>query len=231
MADFFTPRTTKGSRKTARGSTGPRTAAGKRRSSRNAIKHGLAVPIGATPGMSDRIAKFAPQVAGEAVEQVSRQGSAKRSSGSRLPTEAREPASANDPELLQAAKDFVAAQLDLLRIREVRSEYLKALIVDPPEIPETERLKNLNQVSRLATTQEELARIGRENSKPVTLPDLVQPAEEAYAQQAFVNALAKLKGLERYERRALSRRKRAARALDAMAKRSPSQEVTKDQRR
>src|SRR5829696_3646681 len=57
----------------ARLSTGPRTKAGKARSQRNALKHGLAVPISAHPQLSAEALKLAEELANEGVtgDQVS----------------------------------------------------------------------------------------------------------------------------------------------------------------
>jgi hypothetical protein len=47
-------------RANARRSTGPRTAAGKARASRNAVRHGLSVSVLADPALSDRRSARAP---------------------------------------------------------------------------------------------------------------------------------------------------------------------------
>ncbi len=52
-------------RANARRSTGPRTCQGKLRSSRNALRHGLSIPIGRAPEFAQPIAEFAQQLVGD----------------------------------------------------------------------------------------------------------------------------------------------------------------------
>src|ERR1700730_5123352 len=76
----------------ARASTGPRTAAGKARVAQNARKHGLRVPALRDPAMTKSIGELARKLAG--------------------PTA--------DARRFEAACQLVAAQIDLLRIRQAR---------------------------------------------------------------------------------------------------------------
>jgi len=76
----------------ARASTGPRTAAGKARVAQNARKHGLRVPALRDPAMAKSIGELARKLAG--------------------PTA--------DARRFEAACQLVAAQIDLLRIRQAR---------------------------------------------------------------------------------------------------------------
>src|SRR5262245_35215731 len=63
-------------RKNAQNSTGPRSEFGRRHSSRNALRHGLAIAIGSDPSFSEDIAALATtlggggQIAGEFARQV-----------------------------------------------------------------------------------------------------------------------------------------------------------------
>jgi hypothetical protein len=123
-------------RRNAKKSTGPRSEAGRRRSRRNALRHGLAVAIGSLPSYSDDIEALAKALVGDGGP----------------PTE--------------FARQVAEAELDLLRIRKIRASQLNVVV------------GNLDAPS------------------------------EAYAELA--ENLAKL---ERYERRAYSRRKRALGAL------------------
>ncbi|WP_046867961.1 hypothetical protein [Microvirga massiliensis] len=54
----------------ARRSTGPRTEAGKAQSRRNAVKHGLAIPSAARPELAPDIAQLAQALAGEAADDL-----------------------------------------------------------------------------------------------------------------------------------------------------------------
>src|SRR5690242_6151503 len=51
-------------RENARKSTGPRSRAGRRHSSRNARKHGLTVPLWSLPEVRDFVEKLADEIAG-----------------------------------------------------------------------------------------------------------------------------------------------------------------------
>ncbi|GAC1558059.1 MAG: hypothetical protein NVS2B5_20450 [Beijerinckiaceae bacterium] len=57
-------RRVRANRENARRSTGPKTSAGKKRSSQNALKHGLARPLSASPQLAIRVAELAEALAG-----------------------------------------------------------------------------------------------------------------------------------------------------------------------
>jgi hypothetical protein len=77
----------------SRRSTGPRTYAGKRRSSRNALRHGLSLPVRCTPELDKQVAELAHILA----------------NGS------------TDPIRIERAKRVAETQVDLLPIRRIRS--------------------------------------------------------------------------------------------------------------
>ena len=51
-------------RTSARGSTGPKTARGRARAARNALRHGLNVPIYSDPAMREELVMLAREIAG-----------------------------------------------------------------------------------------------------------------------------------------------------------------------
>ena len=65
-------------RKNAQNSTGPRSELGRLRNSRNALRHGLAIPIGSDPSFSKDIEALATTLAsghnGQLAQEFARQG-------------------------------------------------------------------------------------------------------------------------------------------------------------
>jgi hypothetical protein len=106
--------------KNAQKSTGPRSEAGRRRSSRNALRHGLAVAIGSQSCFSKDI---------EALAKV-------LSAKSRRPTE--------------FARQAAEAEMDLLRIRKIRASLFEAIIGNPntPHGAHSELDENLAKLER-----------------------------------------------------------------------------------
>ena len=84
-------------RANAKRSTGPKSAAGKMVSSRNAYRHGLTCPLSASADTSAKLEAIARAVTGEGEEQ------------------------------LISAAEFARAQLELLRIRATRAEMMTAI--------------------------------------------------------------------------------------------------------
>ncbi len=93
-------------RRNAERSTGPRSQVGKSRSSRNALKHGLAIPLRNDPKAAEEIRELAATIAGEA---------------------------RTDETVLAYAGTVAEAELDLFHIRIARVQLLNALAADPPD--------------------------------------------------------------------------------------------------
>jgi hypothetical protein len=106
-------------------STGPKTTAGKRKSSRNAYRHGLSGPAASDPAASAKVEAIAQELSGE------------RSSEDRL----------------TSAVDFVRAQLELLRIRSIRSNWLGKVDPNDNNLQKLHRLAALDRYERYALTR------------------------------------------------------------------------------
>jgi hypothetical protein len=176
-------------RANARRSTGPKTLAGKSAASRNALRHGLAIPVTVDPSLADEVERLARMIAGEGAN------------SSRL----------------EGARRVAEAQIDLLRVRRARSLLLHdaRARAKPPSVSELIHA-NKQMMARRAEKQPEpwvdfddrtravLCALNavNENGDPLRLEDGI----EAIAAQ--------LVRFDRYERRALSRRKWAMRNFD-----------------
>lgn len=176
----------------AKRSTGPRTAAGKARVAENAFSHGLAVPITQTPGVEARIEEMARVIAGEGAE-------AGR---------------------LELARRVAEAQLDLVRIQEAR----RRLFEDPKARHKT--LSKREAVSYVQRLRRQAGRMAAGSADELECLVAVDRMERLFLfgdarvgdPPSLVEGLGvlapQLLRLERYERRATSRRKAAMRAYD-----------------
>jgi hypothetical protein len=115
-------------RANAKKSTGPKTAAGKQRSSGNAFRHGLSGPL------PDDLVMLA-----------------------RIDAIARAVASGADGEDQQAAA-FARSQLELTRIREVRNGLVTGLVSGNLDVRALRRLAALDRYERLARTKSRRAK-------------------------------------------------------------------------
>jgi hypothetical protein len=112
-------------RANAKRSTGPKTAAGRVKSSRNAYRHGLSLPLHldiATSAKAEVIARALAQ------DQA-------------------------DKEKQAAAAEVARAQLDLLRIRAARAEFMAEIDLASADLNHLKRLAALDRYERLAATK------------------------------------------------------------------------------
>ena len=175
-------------RRNAKKSTGPRTGAGKSRVATNAHRHGLAVPIAALPELETRVTVLARHIAGENP-------------------------STNRADL---ARRVAEAQVDLQRVRAAKLLFSNGSIKIAPR----PTVKGTMAVIRLTSKALDgdvnaHAQIEAQQNQIYSSPEKRSEAEAVVARIA--DPMHELAKLDRYERRALSRRRFAIRDWDALA--------------
>ncbi|GEO14641.1 hypothetical protein [Microvirga aerophila] len=195
-------------RANAQRSTGPRSAAGKTQSCRNARRHGLAIPASALPDLAPEILDLARRMAGPA---------------------------ADHPDMLQAAVRVVEAAVDGRRVRQARRELLHQISADPDfhELPSEEELMPARPIKVRYTQamyvrayldgthrqqqETEIAQIMAECAYDSEVKQIKQRrAERKQRARQRASQWEQLKRFARYERRALSRQRTAMKALDVL---------------
>jgi hypothetical protein len=168
-------------RANARASTGPRTAPGRARAARNALRHGLSLSVFADPTQSEQVETLAREITGEP---------------------------AGD-DIYELARRVAEAQVDLQRVRNARHQVL------------ADRLNNRYYESG-ASAREKISVIRnllrpRAPEIPVVAPAKylnMTPQGPHKVATILLQEAQRLQAMDRYERRALSRRRFAIRALD-----------------
>jgi hypothetical protein len=171
-------RKTRANRANAQASTGPKTADGRARAARNALRHGLSLPVCSNPALSEEVEALAREIAGPDGN-AETQGSALR---------------------------VAEAQIDLGRVRYARHKLLSDALANP-------HYDNIRE--KMAVPKNAPPDLPMEGLAAFlnSMPEGPHKFATILSQEAK-----QLLAMDRYERRALSRRKFAIRAFDAARK-------------
>ena len=188
---MISDRNLRGNRANCRHSTGPKTAAGRSRSAKNARRHGLRIPVQSDPALSAEVEIIARKIAGD-----------------------------GPPELVVLARRIGEAEIDVLRVRRARCEILsRELTTERWHFPVSMR----NPRNKVAILRRALRLLDR--GLPLS-PELEEQLKLIFEGERFRKLPPRFGPdfaiFDRYEGRALSRRKSAIRAFDKARAACPS---------
>ena len=170
----------------AKASRGPKTKAGKARSARNALRQGLSIPVCKEPSLSFQTEEIALKLAGP------------------------DP----DESLLDLARAVGEAQVDLNRVRARRNALVAQLLADPKYQPlsacknQLRKMRTIDRIERILGTSFDF-----DDIEP--LVELNPLKDDEKFATVVEDRIRELAALDRYERRAISKRKFAIRAFDS----------------
>jgi hypothetical protein len=181
-------RKAKANRANAKASTGPRTKQGKSRAAKNALWHGLSLSVLADPTRVTDVENMAHEIAGQ------------------NPTS----------EIFELARRIAEAQIYHQRVRQAELNLLARFLSDPEYRPDkffTTSKKLIKAIAGLLREQGPMALLPPELE--LTAMEILRNPEgsEKFA-LILSDCMKQLTAMDRYEQRALSRRKFAIRAFD-----------------
>jgi hypothetical protein len=178
-------------RRNAKKSTGPKSEAGKKRSKKNALRHGLAVPVShveSEPMFRDLARQFAGGVTGARIQ--------------------------------EQAERAAEGQLELERVRRVRTAMMDCAVLDGKtyHMGKKETRHLFREIDRSAMMPGGTSPHPKTPGTWTPLPEGKEEQERQFA-ESIRPILSVLSRISRYENRATGRRDKAIRKIAAMARR------------
>jgi hypothetical protein len=171
----------KANRANARASTGPQTAEGRARATRNALRHALSLAVCSNPSLSEEVETLAREIAGPDA----------------------------NAEAKELARQVAEAQIDVRRVRDARRQYLSNTLSDEHDD------SHANMRMKAKVIGDLLPPNPRDMSTEALVRFVTSTPQGPHKFATILSQEAKqVLAMDRYEQRALSRRKSAVRALD-----------------